>query len=88
MNDPNPNNAPDTAADTVRAPDASTATPAPQAGPAGTTHFGFRDVPTGDKQKLVGEVFSSVAGSYSVDPNGAVCAPPSPRGQPRSVRPR
>ena len=23
----------------------------------GTTHFGFRDVPTGDKQKLVGEVF-------------------------------
>jgi len=27
----------------------------------GTTHFGFREVPTGDKQKLVGEVFSSVA---------------------------
>jgi len=32
----------------------------------GTTHFGFRDVPTGDKQKLVGEVFSSVAGSYDL----------------------
>lgn len=29
-----------------------------------TTHFGFRDVPTGDKQKLVGQVFSSVATSY------------------------
>ena len=32
----------------------------------GTTHFGFRDVPTGDKQKLVGEVFSSVAGNYDL----------------------
>ncbi|MDR6990629.1 MULTISPECIES: bifunctional demethylmenaquinone methyltransferase/2-methoxy-6-polyprenyl-1,4-benzoquinol methylase UbiE [Luteimonas] len=32
----------------------------------GTTHFGFRDVPTGEKQKLVGEVFSSVAGSYDL----------------------
>ena len=32
----------------------------------GTTHFGFRDVPTGDKQKLVGEVFSSVAGKYDL----------------------
>ncbi|RDZ27359.1 bifunctional demethylmenaquinone methyltransferase/2-methoxy-6-polyprenyl-1,4-benzoquinol methylase UbiE [Lysobacter silvisoli] len=32
----------------------------------GTTHFGFRDVPTGDKQKLVGEVFSSVASSYDL----------------------
>ena len=31
-----------------------------------TTHFGFRDVPTGDKQKLVGQVFSSVAGSYDL----------------------
>lgn len=31
-----------------------------------TTHFGFRDVPTGDKQKLVGEVFSSVAGNYDL----------------------
>ncbi|MCK9490258.1 MAG: bifunctional demethylmenaquinone methyltransferase/2-methoxy-6-polyprenyl-1,4-benzoquinol methylase UbiE [Xanthomonadales bacterium] len=29
-----------------------------------TTHFGFRDVPTADKQRLVGEVFSSVATSY------------------------
>jgi demethylmenaquinone methyltransferase/2-methoxy-6-polyprenyl-1,4-benzoquinol methylase len=33
---------------------------------AGTTHFGFRDVPTGEKQKLVGEVFSSVAGKYDL----------------------
>ena len=32
----------------------------------GTTHFGFRDVPTGEKQKLVGEVFSSVAQKYDV----------------------
>lgn len=33
---------------------------------SGTTHFGFREVPTGDKQKLVGEVFSSVAGKYDL----------------------
>ena len=32
----------------------------------GTTHFGFRDVPTGEKQKLVGEVFSSVARNYDL----------------------
>ena len=31
-----------------------------------TTHFGFRDVPVADKQKLVGEVFSSVAGNYDL----------------------
>ena len=31
-----------------------------------TTHFGYREVPTGDKQKLVGEVFSSVAGKYDL----------------------
>jgi len=31
-----------------------------------TTHFGFRDVPVADKQKLVGEVFSSVAGKYDL----------------------
>ncbi len=31
-----------------------------------TTHFGFRDVPTGDKQKLVGQVFTSVARNYDV----------------------
>ena len=31
-----------------------------------TTHFGFRDVPVGDKQKLVGQVFSSVAGNYDL----------------------
>ena len=33
---------------------------------ASTTHFGFRDVPVGEKQKLVGEVFSSVAGNYDL----------------------
>jgi demethylmenaquinone methyltransferase / 2-methoxy-6-polyprenyl-1,4-benzoquinol methylase len=32
----------------------------------GTTHFGFRDVPLGEKQKLVGEVFSSVAANYDL----------------------
>jgi len=31
-----------------------------------TTHFGYREVPTADKQKLVGEVFSSVAGRYDL----------------------
>jgi len=34
--------------------------------PDRTTHFGFREVPVGDKQKLVGEVFSSVAGKYDL----------------------
>jgi demethylmenaquinone methyltransferase/2-methoxy-6-polyprenyl-1,4-benzoquinol methylase len=34
--------------------------------PGDTTHFGFRDVPVADKQKLVGEVFSSVAGKYDL----------------------
>jgi demethylmenaquinone methyltransferase/2-methoxy-6-polyprenyl-1,4-benzoquinol methylase len=32
----------------------------------GTTHFGYREVPTAEKQKLVGEVFSSVAGKYDL----------------------
>ena len=32
----------------------------------GTTHFGYREVATADKQKLVGEVFSSVAGNYDL----------------------
>ncbi|MGA7440110.1 MAG: bifunctional demethylmenaquinone methyltransferase/2-methoxy-6-polyprenyl-1,4-benzoquinol methylase UbiE [Luteibacter sp.] len=31
-----------------------------------TTHFGFRDVPVADKQKLVGQVFTSVAGNYDL----------------------
>jgi demethylmenaquinone methyltransferase / 2-methoxy-6-polyprenyl-1,4-benzoquinol methylase len=31
-----------------------------------TTHFGYRDVPVGEKQKLVGEVFSSVARNYDL----------------------
>ncbi|MEM9531198.1 MAG: bifunctional demethylmenaquinone methyltransferase/2-methoxy-6-polyprenyl-1,4-benzoquinol methylase UbiE [Pseudomonadota bacterium] len=31
-----------------------------------TTHFGFREVPTDDKQKLVGEVFTSVASRYDL----------------------
>jgi demethylmenaquinone methyltransferase/2-methoxy-6-polyprenyl-1,4-benzoquinol methylase len=34
--------------------------------PGQTTHFGFREVPVGEKQKLVGEVFSSVAGKYDL----------------------
>ena len=33
---------------------------------SGTTHFGFKDVAAKDKQKLVGEVFSSVAGNYDL----------------------
>jgi demethylmenaquinone methyltransferase / 2-methoxy-6-polyprenyl-1,4-benzoquinol methylase len=32
----------------------------------GTTHFGYRDVAVDEKQKLVGEVFSSVAGRYDL----------------------
>jgi demethylmenaquinone methyltransferase/2-methoxy-6-polyprenyl-1,4-benzoquinol methylase len=40
--------------------------PANQPGEPGTTHFGFRDVPVAEKQKLVGEVFSSVAGKYDL----------------------
>ena len=31
-----------------------------------TTHFGFREVATGDKEKLVGQVFTSVAGKYDL----------------------
>jgi demethylmenaquinone methyltransferase/2-methoxy-6-polyprenyl-1,4-benzoquinol methylase len=34
--------------------------------PGATTHFGYREVPLAEKQKLVGEVFSSVAGKYDV----------------------
>ncbi|MDE1961900.1 MAG: bifunctional demethylmenaquinone methyltransferase/2-methoxy-6-polyprenyl-1,4-benzoquinol methylase UbiE [Xanthomonadaceae bacterium] len=32
----------------------------------GTTHFGFRDVPVAEKEKLVGRVFTSVAGKYDL----------------------
>ena len=31
-----------------------------------TTHFGYREVPVADKRRLVGEVFSSVAGNYDL----------------------
>ena len=34
--------------------------------PGDTTHFGYREVPVGEKKKLVGEVFSSVAGKYDL----------------------
>jgi demethylmenaquinone methyltransferase/2-methoxy-6-polyprenyl-1,4-benzoquinol methylase len=34
--------------------------------PGQTTHFGFRDVPVGDKQALVNEVFHSVATRYDL----------------------
>ena len=33
---------------------------------AGTTHFGFQEVPVGEKAKRVGAVFSSVAGNYDL----------------------
>ena len=32
----------------------------------GTTHFGYREVPVGEKKKLVGQVFSSVARNYDL----------------------
>jgi demethylmenaquinone methyltransferase / 2-methoxy-6-polyprenyl-1,4-benzoquinol methylase len=38
----------------------------PKTAPDPTTHFGFREVPVGDKQKLVGQVFTSVARSYDL----------------------
>jgi demethylmenaquinone methyltransferase/2-methoxy-6-polyprenyl-1,4-benzoquinol methylase len=34
--------------------------------PPPTTHFGFRDVPVGEKQALVGQVFTSVARNYDL----------------------
>ena len=34
--------------------------------PPDTTHFGYRDVPVADKQKLVGQVFTSVASKYDL----------------------
>src|SRR5664279_5667169 len=34
--------------------------------PEETTHFGFRDVPLGEKQTLVNEVFRSVASRYDL----------------------
>ena len=34
--------------------------------PPPTTHFGFRDVPIGEKQALVGQVFTSVARNYDL----------------------
>lgn len=38
----------------------------PQTTSESTTHFGFRDVPVGEKQKLVGQVFTSVARNYDL----------------------
>jgi len=38
----------------------------PQDKPAGTTHFGYRDVPVDEKEKLVGRVFTSVAAKYDL----------------------
>ena len=34
--------------------------------PDGHTHFGYRDVPLGDKQALVNDVFHSVARRYDL----------------------
>ena len=31
-----------------------------------TTHFGYKDVPEVEKSRLVGDVFSSVAGKYDL----------------------
>jgi demethylmenaquinone methyltransferase/2-methoxy-6-polyprenyl-1,4-benzoquinol methylase len=44
----------------------NTASSKPSLYESGTTHFGFRDVAAKDKQKLVGEVFTSVAGKYDL----------------------
>jgi len=38
----------------------------PHDNPDATTHFGYRDVPVGEKQKLVGRVFTSVAAKYDL----------------------
>ena len=38
----------------------------PQTSSESTTHFGFRDVPVGEKQALVGQVFTSVARNYDL----------------------
>ncbi|TAL82356.1 MAG: bifunctional demethylmenaquinone methyltransferase/2-methoxy-6-polyprenyl-1,4-benzoquinol methylase UbiE [Rhodanobacter sp.] len=38
----------------------------PESTSESTTHFGFRDVPVADKQKLVGQVFTSVARNYDL----------------------
>ncbi|MEO6968500.1 MAG: bifunctional demethylmenaquinone methyltransferase/2-methoxy-6-polyprenyl-1,4-benzoquinol methylase UbiE [Rhodanobacteraceae bacterium] len=38
----------------------------PHSKPEPTTHFGYRDVPLAQKQKLVGDVFTSVAGKYDL----------------------
>jgi demethylmenaquinone methyltransferase/2-methoxy-6-polyprenyl-1,4-benzoquinol methylase len=40
--------------------------PAHSSGDAGTTHFGYREVPVADKQQLVGQVFTSVARNYDL----------------------
>ena len=34
--------------------------------PTDTTHFGYRDVPVAEKEKLVGKVFTSVASKYDL----------------------
>lgn len=38
----------------------------PRDSDSGTTHFGYRDVPVDEKEKLVGRVFTSVAGKYDL----------------------
>lgn len=38
----------------------------PQSPPEATTHFGYREVPVREKQAMVGEVFTSVAGKYDL----------------------
>lgn len=51
----------------MSAPPSPAAEPRPvSADPSATTHFGYREVPVAEKRKLVGEVFSSVAGKYDL----------------------
>jgi demethylmenaquinone methyltransferase/2-methoxy-6-polyprenyl-1,4-benzoquinol methylase len=50
----------------MTAPENSAPGDRPGGEPAATTHFGYREVPLGEKRKLVGEVFTSVARSYDL----------------------
>src|SRR5271166_3364998 len=50
----------------VRADPSRTSRTQSMSQPDQTTHFGFRDVPLGEKQTLVNEVFHSVASRYDL----------------------
>ena len=51
---------------TVNTTNSSTASETPATKSQDTTHFGYRQVATGDKASLVGEVFTSVASRYDI----------------------